>query len=113
MTFPWYDCRHDPETNKGAWKKMRILTALVVLSISSVAAFAGPNCTCRFAGQNYKEGSIMCIRGKLSKCDLVLNNTSWKIIADTCPQAQAPLMSPIKQQKFAQLACVPAKVLIQ
>ena len=53
-------------------------------------ATAGPNCTCRFAGNNYKTGTIMCIRGKLSKCDFVLNNTAWKTISNTCPQVRYP-----------------------
>ena len=73
-----------------------ILGALITfVSISSVSA--GPNCTCRYAGQNYKTGDIMCIRGKLSRCDFVLNNTSWKTIAETCPQVMAPdvIQSPI------------------
>lgn len=62
-----------------------IAGALVVAGFASFAQ-AGPNCTCRYAGQNFKTGAVMCIRGKLSKCDFVLNNTSWKIIAETCPQ---------------------------
>jgi len=64
--------------------------SVVLLLVASTTAFAGPNCTCRFAGQNYKTGDIMCIRGKLSRCDFVLNNTSWKTIAETCPQAMVP-----------------------
>lgn len=84
----------------------RILATLMVLGISSVAVMAGPNCTCRFAGQNYKEGSVLCIRGKLSKCDFVLNNTSWKIIADTCPQVKAPISTPVNKQMLTLLARV-------
>ena len=48
------------------------------------------NCTCRYAGQNFKTGDIVCIRGKLSRCEFVLNNTSWKTVADSCPQASIP-----------------------
>ncbi len=88
-----------------------ILITLVVLGISSAAALGGPNCTCRFAGQNYKEGSIMCIRGKLSKCDFVLNNTSWKVIAETCPQVKAPISTPINKQTPTLLARVIAPAL--
>jgi len=65
-----------------------------LLIITSDVVLAGPNCTCRYSGQNYKTGDIMCIRGKLSKCDFVLNNTSWKTIAETCPQVMAPGLSP-------------------
>lgn len=45
------------------------------------------NCTCRANGVSYKQGQIICIRGKLAKCDMNLNNSSWKIIAPTCPEA--------------------------
>lgn len=81
------------------------LTALVTGS-SSLAA--GPNCTCRFAGQNFKTGSIMCIRGKLSRCAFVLNNTSWKILADTCPQVKVPAQSfAVKTAQF--ISPIPVK----
>lgn len=69
------------------------MVAMAALLWSSSTAVAGPNCTCRYAGQNFKTGAIMCIRGKLSRCDFVLNNTSWKVLADTCPQVKAPLQS--------------------
>jgi hypothetical protein len=46
------------------------------------------NCTCRANGLSYKQGEIICIRGKLAKCDMNLNNSSWMIIAPTCPEAQ-------------------------
>ena len=69
---------------------LRISIAAGAIALLSGSAIAGPNCTCRFAGQNYKTGSVMCIRGKLAKCDFVLNNTSWKIIAQTCPQVKGP-----------------------
>jgi len=58
--------------------------------LSTAFAQAKANCTCRFAGQNYKISDIVCIRGKLSRCEFVLNNTSWKTVAETCPQASAP-----------------------
>lgn len=48
---------------------------------------AAHNCTCRANGVSYKQGQIICIRGKLAKCDMNLNNSSWKIIAPTCPEA--------------------------
>ncbi len=57
-----------------------------------VPAQAGPNCTCRYAGENYKIGEIMCIRGRLSRCEMQLNNTSWRMLEKTCPQAH--LMTP-------------------
>ena len=29
----------------------------------------------------------MCIMGKLARCEMNQNNSSWKIIAPTCPEA--------------------------
>jgi len=79
---------------------------MTVSPLSSAFAQSKGNCTCRFAGQNYKTGDIMCIRGKLSRCEFVLNNTSWKTVAETCPQASAPdlLQSPINENKTTTLA---------
>lgn len=54
---------------------------------------AAHNCTCRANGVSYKQGQIICIRGKLAKCDMNLNNSSWKIIAPTCPEAN-PWIAP-------------------
>jgi len=75
-------------------KKYFISASLVfgILAFSnfSSAVLAGPNCTCRFAGQNFKTGAVLCIRGKLSRCEFVLNNTSWKTVAETCPQVKGP-----------------------
>jgi hypothetical protein len=48
------------------------------------------NCTCRANGHSYEQGQILCIRGQLARCDMNLNNSSWKIIAPTCPEASLP-----------------------
>jgi len=79
---------------------------MTVSPLSSAFAQSKANCTCRFAGQNYKTGDIMCIRGKLSRCEFVLNNTSWKTIAETCPQASAPgpRQSPLSTTEVAIMA---------
>lgn len=65
---------------------MLIVSCVLLFTYSSVEA--GPNCKCRFNGTMYKLGEIACIRGKLSKCELNLNNTSWKKIANECPQVE-------------------------
>jgi hypothetical protein len=57
-------------------------------------AEAGKNCTCRANGQSYHEGAILCIRGKLSRCEMNQNVTSWKVIADDCPQVKAAPLTP-------------------
>ncbi len=89
-------------------KTMLAASALGFSLIASTASptLAGPNCTCRFAGQNFETGDIMCIRGKLSRCEFVLNNTSWKTIAETCPQTKGPdiQQSPTGKNKVTLLA---------
>jgi hypothetical protein len=44
------------------------------------------NCTCRANGRDYAQGQVACIRGKLAQCSMNLNNSSWKIISETCPE---------------------------
>jgi hypothetical protein len=62
----------------------------------AVPAAADPNCKCRLAGERFDLGTVMCIRGKLARCEMFLNNTSWKTIADTCPEARL-LLTPVPE----------------
>jgi hypothetical protein len=55
---------------------------------AALPASADPNCTCRANGQSYELGQILCIRGKLAQCQMSLNNTSWQVIAEMCPEAR-------------------------
>lgn len=66
---------------------MRRFLVLALLLVGPCEAYAGKNCTCRANGQSFHEGTIMCIRGKLSRCEMNQNVTSWKVIAETCPEA--------------------------
>jgi hypothetical protein len=53
-------------------------------------AFAGDlahkDCQCRANDKKYAQGDVLCLHGKLARCEMNLNNPSWKIIAQTCPQ---------------------------
>jgi hypothetical protein len=69
-----------------------LIAAAVLWAATGPPAAADPNCKCRFAGERYGLGTVMCIRGKLARCEMYLNNTNWKTIADVCPQASAPLL---------------------
>jgi hypothetical protein len=56
-----------------------------------MASSAGAHdCQCRFSGQSYDQGATVCMRGKVARCGMYLNNSSWKVVAETCPQAHAP-----------------------
>jgi hypothetical protein len=57
----------------------------------ALAATAGAHdCHCRFSGQTYDQGETVCMRGKVALCDMYLNNSSWKVVADACPMAASP-----------------------
>ena len=56
----------------------------------AMPASAGPECKCRADGQQYSQGQILCLFGKLQRCEMALNNSSWKVIADICPLADLP-----------------------
>jgi hypothetical protein len=73
------------------------IALLLGLGLSADLADAGTNCTCRAAGQNFQQGQITCIRGKLARCEMFLNNASWKTIADICPQAS---LSPLPRVRL-------------
>lgn len=74
------------------WHGVTIRTiGILALVVFAAAARAGPSCTCRANGQKFEQGQILCIRGKLARCEMFLNNSSWKIISDICPQASLSL----------------------
>ena len=47
---------------------------------------AHKNCQCRANDKKYEQGAVLCLRGKLARCEMALNNPSWKIIAQSCPE---------------------------
>ena len=61
----------------------------VGLALMAISANAGTNCTCRADGAKFEVGELRCVRGRLSRCIMFLNNPSWKTIADVCPEASA------------------------
>jgi len=84
-----------------------LIVAVVVLGGFAGPAQADPNCKCRYFGHRYELGTVMCVMGKLSRCVMVINNTSWKPIANGCPQASLSL--PLNRQAtVARLAALTA-----
>ena len=65
--------------------------SLFVCVTVSAVALAEPKCTCRYANQDYNQGTCVCMQtregARLTCCDLVLNNTSWTFTGDDCPIA--------------------------
>jgi hypothetical protein len=70
---------------------------LATLALAGVASqqAAAHNCTCRANGQAFAQGQIVCIRGKLSQCQMNQNVPTWQIISDTCPEARLLLSLPV------------------
>ncbi len=79
-----------------------IAAVLLAAGLLSRAALADPDCQCRSNGEFFVQGEHTCIKTsngyRLARCDMVLNNTSWTIIGDSCPlteldegQQQTPL----------------------
>ncbi|MCP5368914.1 MAG: hypothetical protein H6907_09675 [Hyphomicrobiales bacterium] len=70
--------------------------ALVLLAAAAVAAAplqaTDPNrsdCMCRYFGHYYAQGDVVCMRGpagrRLARCEMMLNNPSWRVTATPCP----------------------------
>lgn len=73
--------------------KLSVLAlAVISLAMTVLPANADPNCKCRANGTKFDIGDIACIRlpsgSRLVQCEMVLNNTSWKILSGSCPSAR-------------------------
>ncbi len=66
------------------------------------ATSADPKCQCRYQGQRYNLGEFACIRSKLARCDMFLNNTSWTFLDDSCGAVR--LETPPQSRPAATLA---------
>ncbi|GGG34121.1 hypothetical protein GCM10008026_13570 [Chelatococcus composti] len=48
-------------------------------------------CTCRAQGRDYEIGAVVCLSTsagpRLATCGMELNNTSWKLTSEPCPDA--------------------------
>ena len=50
---------------------------------------AHKNCYCRANNIQYEQGQVLCLMGKLARCEMNLNNPSWKIVAPICPESRS------------------------
>jgi hypothetical protein len=70
--------------------KAKLATGLLLLAALAPAP-AAADCQCRANGTTYHHGEIACLKlpsgDQLARCDMVLNNSSWKKLSDGCPQA--------------------------
>ena len=68
---------------------------LLGLSIFTLPALAGEQCTCSHKGAKVPEGQQACLKTpngmQMAQCSRVLNNTSWKFLGTPCPTAHINL----------------------
>jgi hypothetical protein len=84
---------------RRARKDMQIAACLGLGTLAIVAAFlagaAGAHtthpCPCRYPGGVAPPGAVVCldVNGKrsLARCEMVLNNSSWRFLDKPCPIA--------------------------
>lgn len=79
---------------------MRWLLATVLCILATVPTTADAHsCTCKYDGGDVKQGETACInttKGKsLARCDMMLNNSSWTVLDQSCDSNVSLKMSPI------------------
>ncbi|MCB1499485.1 MAG: hypothetical protein KDK07_06795 [Bauldia sp.] len=72
----------------------RTLAALIFTSALVPASMAAADCTCRARdGVSLRLGETVCLNTangpRLARCEMVLNNSSWKVTEEDCPTARA------------------------
>jgi hypothetical protein len=72
----------------------RMLAALIFTGALIQTSIAAADCTCRGRdGFDFQLGALMCLNTangpQLARCEMVLNNSSWKVTGESCPTAGA------------------------
>jgi len=72
----------------------RMLAALIFAGALVPASMAAADCTCRGRdGLAFQLGEMVCLNTasgpRLARCEMVLNNSSWKVTGESCPTARA------------------------
>ena len=72
----------------------RLLAALTLVGAIAMAPAALADCTCRGRdGSAVELGGYTCLNTadgpRLARCEMVLNNSSWKVTEEDCPTARA------------------------
>lgn len=82
---------------------VRIAPLILVAALAGPAAAEGKhNCHCIFDGGEVEEGKTACIKTangySLARCEMVLNNTSWKFLGTPCEKLES-VRSPIAPKR--------------
>lgn len=78
---------------------MAIMILGLMTASQSAVADAAKTCQCRAGGEYYNTGSLICLgKGKnaqMARCEMALNNTSWKLLGERCPYAASTPPEPV------------------
>jgi hypothetical protein len=77
-----------------------ILTGLAsALLLGATVSSAAADCACRAPGFIVQHGETVCLNTpsgpRLARCEKVLNNASWKFLAESCPEASRATERPV------------------
>ncbi len=71
-----------------------LLSSVAALLLAAAASAAEITCKCRSNGEFFVLGEHTCIKTsegfRLARCDMVLNNTSWVVVGNSCPLSALP-----------------------
>ena len=71
------------------------IAALAVTLPLPIAGTSAADCLCRANGSAFRQGQTTCLAlpdgPRLARCEMVLNNSSWKILDETCFQTSKRL----------------------
>lgn len=92
------------KTIYGSFIASFVFASVMLGAPAPVVAGVDKKCQCRFQGQRYELGEIACIRSKLARCDMFLNNTTWTFLSDSCGSVKLePLPHSPRRSTFAAL----------
>jgi hypothetical protein len=74
--------------------RLEVLGFATTIAVVALASPASADCTCRGPGVVAQHGQTVCLKTatgyRLARCEMVLNNSSWKFLAEACPEASLP-----------------------
>jgi hypothetical protein len=68
---------------------MAIAMPLIMTANALAADQSHKDCYCRANDRQYSQGEVLCLLGRLARCEMNLNNPTWKIISQTCPESRS------------------------